>query len=59
PPLDGSLFVTDMVEFNATHQHESHPLCLLRRPYNDIHNISHLEFHRACQRIAHAVRPNR
>ncbi|KAF9244919.1 putative aminoadipate reductase [Melanogaster broomeanus] len=59
PPLDGSLFVTDMVEFNATHNTNLTLYAFYEDRTNDIHNISHLEFHRACQRIAHAVRPNR
>lgn len=59
PPLDGSLFLPEMVEFNAkrnpTHRfytfHDEHT--------NDLCHISHLEFYRACQRVAHAIRPNR
>ncbi|KAF8835574.1 putative aminoadipate reductase [Paxillus ammoniavirescens] len=59
PPLDGSLFLTEMIEFNAKYN-PSRPFYVF---YDDqdrgLHYISHLEFYRACQRIAHAVRPNR
>ncbi|KAF9232886.1 amp-CoA ligase, partial [Melanogaster broomeanus] len=59
PPLDGSLFLTDMIEFNATHNTDLTLYAFYEERTNDMHNISHLEFHRACQRIAQAVRPNR
>lgn len=59
PPLDGSLFLPEMVEFNAKHN-PTRPFYTFHDEYtNGLHHISHLEFYRACQRVAHAVRPNR
>ncbi|KAI6102062.1 hypothetical protein EV401DRAFT_2024951 [Pisolithus croceorrhizus] len=45
--IDGSLFVPEMLEYNARHKNKE--LC----------SISNLEFYRASQRVAHAVRPGR
>lgn len=48
-----------MVEFNAEHN-PAHPFYTFHdEQLNGLRHVSHLEFHRACQRIAHAVRPNR
>lgn len=59
PPLDGSLFLPEMVEFNANYN-TTHPFYTFHDEHlNDLCHISHLEFYRACQRVAHAVRPNR
>ncbi|KAH0833861.1 putative aminoadipate reductase [Lanmaoa asiatica] len=59
PPLDGSLFLPEMVEFNAKHN-PTHPFYTFHDEHiNGFRHISHLEFYRACQRVAHAVRPNR
>ena len=59
PPLDGSLFLPEMIEFNAEHN----PACPFFTFYDeridDLRHVSHLKFYRACQRIAHAVRPDR
>lgn len=59
PPLDGSLFLPDMVAFNAVHN----PTQTFYTFYDDrvdhLRHVSHLEFYRACQRVAHAVRPER
>ncbi|KIJ18040.1 hypothetical protein PAXINDRAFT_9124 [Paxillus involutus ATCC 200175] len=56
PPLDGSLFLTEMVaKYNPTL-----PFYVFYDEQDrGLHYISHLEFYCACQRIAHAVRPNR
>ncbi|KAF9228211.1 acetyl-CoA synthetase-like protein [Gyrodon lividus] len=59
PPLDGSLFLTDMVEFNAKHNTTRPFYTFYDERTSDIRSISHLEFYRASQRIAHAVRPSR
>jgi hypothetical protein len=59
PPLDGSLFLPEMIEFNAKHN-PTHPFyAFYEERVNDLCHVSHLEFYRACQRVAHAVRPNR
>ncbi|KAF8837072.1 hypothetical protein BDN67DRAFT_909913, partial [Paxillus ammoniavirescens] len=59
PPLDGSLFLTEMIEFNAKYNPSRHFYVFYDEQDRGLHYISHLEFYRACQRIAHAVRPNR
>ncbi|KIJ61725.1 hypothetical protein HYDPIDRAFT_158984 [Hydnomerulius pinastri MD-312] len=58
PPLDGSLFLTEMIEFNAKYNPSRPCFVFYDEGTSDLRNISHLEFYRACQRIAHAVRPN-
>lgn len=58
-PFDGSLFLPEMVEFNARHN-ATHPFyTFYDENLGDLRHISHLEFYRASQRVAHAVRPNR
>ncbi|KAF8838098.1 putative aminoadipate reductase [Paxillus ammoniavirescens] len=59
PPLDGSLFLTEMVEFNAKYNPSLPFYVFYDEQDSRLHYISHLEFYRACQHIAHAVRPNR
>ncbi|KAH7882112.1 putative aminoadipate reductase [Phlebopus sp. FC_14] len=59
PPLDGSLFPHEMLEFNAT-RNPNHPMFIFwDEDINSVRSISHLEFYRTCQRIAHTLRPNR
>jgi thioester reductase-like protein len=48
-----------MLEFDAKHNPNSHLYAFHEEGTDDIHNISYLEFYRACQRIAHVVRPDR
>lgn len=59
PRLDGSLFLPEMIEFNAIHNATRPFYTFYDERVNDLRHVSHLEFYRACQRIAHAVRPNR
>jgi len=60
PPLDGSLFFPELLEYNAQHNPD-HPFFVYPggEGIGEIRKISHLEFHRACQRVAHSVRPGR
>ncbi|KAG9308660.1 putative aminoadipate reductase [Chiua virens] len=58
PPLDGSLFLQEMIEFNATHNPSRTFYTFYDERINGLRHVSHLEFYRACQRIAHVVRPN-
>ncbi|KIO03672.1 hypothetical protein M404DRAFT_1001160 [Pisolithus tinctorius Marx 270] len=59
PPVDGSLFVPEMLEYNARHCPD-HPFFVYPdEQSNELRSISHLEFYRASQRVAHAVRPGR
>ncbi|KAI5992035.1 putative aminoadipate reductase [Pisolithus orientalis] len=58
PPADGSLFVPEMLEYIARHS-PYHPFFVYPdEQSNELRSISHLEFYRASQRIAHAVRPD-
>lgn len=59
PSLDGSLFLPEMIEFNAKHNPTHTFYTFYDEHVNDLRHVSHLEFYRACQRIAHAVRPDR
>lgn len=59
PPLDGSLYLPEMIEFNAKHNPTQTFYIFHDDRVNDLCHISHLEFYRACQRVAHAIRPNR
>jgi len=60
PPLDGSLFFPELLEYNAQHNPD-HPFFVYpdSEGTGEIRKISHLEFHRACQRVAHAVGPGK
>ncbi|KAI6042371.1 putative aminoadipate reductase [Pisolithus marmoratus] len=59
PPVDGSLFVPEMLEYNARNSPD-HPFFVYPDEYSkELRAISNLEFYRACQRVAHAVRPGR
>ena len=59
PPLDGSLFLPEMISFNAKHNPAHTFYTFYGERVNDLRQVSHLEFYRACQRVAHAVRPDR
>ncbi|KAI6042372.1 hypothetical protein EDC04DRAFT_2528839, partial [Pisolithus marmoratus] len=59
PPVDGSLFVTEMLEYNVQHNPD-HPFFVYPdETSKELRSISTLEFYRACQRVAHTVRPGR
>ncbi|EGN94883.1 hypothetical protein SERLA73DRAFT_162904 [Serpula lacrymans var. lacrymans S7.3] len=60
PPVDGSLLFPGIVAFNAEHN-SNVPLFVFPKDgsANGVVSISHLEFYRACHRVAHALRPNR
>ncbi|KAI6017887.1 putative aminoadipate reductase [Pisolithus marmoratus] len=59
PPVDGSLFVPEMLEYNARNSPD-HPFFVYPDEHSkELRTISNLEFYRACQRVAHAVRPGR
>ena len=57
PPVDGSLLFPELLEYNARHN-PGHPYFVYPGD-GEVQKISHLEFYRACQRVAHAVRPGR
>lgn len=62
PPLDGSLFFHQLLEYNAQHNPD-HSFFVYPSHEGtsqvELCKISHLEFYRACQRTAHVVRPGR
>ncbi|KAH7913622.1 putative aminoadipate reductase [Hygrophoropsis aurantiaca] len=59
PPLDGSLFVPEIVEFNAVNNPNVPIFVFEREGSEELVQITHFEFYRACQRVAHAIRPTR
>jgi len=60
PPTDGSLLFPQLLEYNAQHN-PNHPFFVYPGDEGslELQKISHLEFYRACQRVAHVVRPGR
>ncbi|KAG2060872.1 putative aminoadipate reductase [Suillus hirtellus] len=59
PPLDGSLSLPELVEFNA-HNNSDVTFFVYEKPdRNDLVSISHSDFYRACHRAAQAIRPDR
>nr|F8P9P5.2 RecName: Full=Adenylate-forming reductase Nps11; AltName: Full=Benzoic acid reductase; AltName: Full=Nonribosomal peptide synthase-like enzyme 11; Short=NRPS-like [Serpula lacrymans var. lacrymans S7.9]ANX99775.1 benzoic acid reductase [Serpula lacrymans] len=60
PPVDGSLLFPEIIAFNAEHN-SNVPFFVFPEDgsANGVVSISHLEFYRACHRVAHALRPNR
>ncbi|KAG2103392.1 putative aminoadipate reductase [Suillus discolor] len=59
PPLDGSLFLPELLEFNAQHNSDVTFFVYNKPDNNDLVYISHRDFYRACHRAAHQVRPDR
>ncbi|KAG1819054.1 uncharacterized protein BJ212DRAFT_1567944 [Suillus subaureus] len=59
PPLDGSLFLPELLEFNAQYNSDVAFFVYNTLGNNDLVSISHLDFYRACHRAAHEVRPDR
>ena len=57
-PLDGTVNIPETIEFNWKHNAD-HPAFVFSEDGTDIvSEITHLEFGRACHRIAHSIRPN-
>ncbi|KAI6156288.1 putative aminoadipate reductase [Pisolithus thermaeus] len=57
PAIDGSLFVPEMLEYNARHSPD-HPFFVYPDgKTKELRGISILEFYRASQRVAHAICP--
>ncbi|OAX31791.1 putative aminoadipate reductase [Rhizopogon vinicolor AM-OR11-026] len=59
PPLDGSLFLPEMLEFNAQHNSDVTFFVYDEPDSSDLVSISHLEFYQACHRAAEKIRPGR
>ncbi|KAG1835812.1 putative aminoadipate reductase [Suillus subalutaceus] len=56
PPLDGSLSLPELVEFNAQYNSDVTFFVYDKPDSNDLVSISHSDFHRACHRAAQAIR---
>jgi acyl-CoA synthetase (AMP-forming)/AMP-acid ligase II len=59
PPLDGSLFVPELLEFNAQHNPDVTFFVYDELDSSALVSISHLDFYQACHRAAHKIRPGR
>jgi len=57
PPLDGSLFLPELVEFNAKHNPDVTFFIYDKPDCDDLIHISHLDFYQACHRVAQKIRP--
>jgi hypothetical protein len=57
PPLDGSLFLSEMLEFNAQHNSDVTFFVYDDPDSSDLVSISHLDFYQACHRAADKIRP--
>ena len=59
PPLDGSLFLPELLEFNAQHNSDV-TFFVYDIPESDhLVSISHLDFYQACHRAAQQIRSGR
>ena len=57
-PVDGTVNIPETIEFNWKHNAD-HPVYVYNEDgTDDVTEITHLEFGRACHRVAHALRPN-
>ncbi|OAX35330.1 acetyl-CoA synthetase-like protein [Rhizopogon vinicolor AM-OR11-026] len=59
PPLDGSLFLPELLEFNARRNPDIIFFVYDRPESNNPVSISHLEFYQACHRAAQEIRQGR
>ncbi|KAG2030449.1 hypothetical protein BDR03DRAFT_878261, partial [Suillus americanus] len=57
PPLDGSLFLPELVQFNAQHNSDATFFVYDKPDSYDLVSISHSDFYRACLRAAQAIGP--
>lgn len=55
PPLDGSLLLSELLEFNARHNPDVTFYIYDKPGSNDLVSISHLDFFQACHRAAHEI----
>jgi hypothetical protein len=55
PPLDGSLFLLELLEFNARHNPDVAFYVYDKPGSSDLVSISHLDFYQACHRAAHEI----
>jgi hypothetical protein len=57
PPLDGSLLLPEMLEFNAQHNSDVTFYVYDKPDSSDLVSISHLDFYQASLRAAQKIRP--
>ena len=55
PPLDGSLFLLELLEFNARLNSNVTFYVYDKPGSDDLISISHLDFYQACHRAAHEI----
>jgi acyl-CoA synthetase (AMP-forming)/AMP-acid ligase II len=59
PPLDGSLWLPELLEFNAQHNPDVTFYVYDEPDSSDLVSISHLDFYQASHRAAHKIGPGR
>ncbi|KAG1744621.1 putative aminoadipate reductase [Suillus paluster] len=59
PPLDGSLLLPELLEFNAQHNSDVIFFVYDKPGSDELVSISHLDFYQACHRAAQRIRPDR
>ncbi|PPR05125.1 hypothetical protein CVT24_010381 [Panaeolus cyanescens] len=57
PPIDGTLNLTETVDFHAKHNSDLPAFVFCNDGTDQITEISYFEFSRACHRVAHALQP--
>jgi acyl-CoA synthetase (AMP-forming)/AMP-acid ligase II len=59
PPLDGSVTIPEAIDFHLKHNPQFPVYAFNQDGSDEITEISYLEFGRACDRVAHLLRPQR
>ncbi|KAF8219495.1 putative aminoadipate reductase [Tricholoma matsutake] len=59
PPVDGSVTIPELLDFHWEHNAELPIYAFNRDGSDEIIEVSYLEFGRACDRVAHTLRPQR
>jgi len=59
PPLDGSVTLPETVDYHRKHHPTVPVYVFVEDGASNITKITHLEFGRACDRVAHYLRPGR
>ena len=57
PPLDGSITIPELLDFHFNHNAELPMYALSPDGTDELIEVSYLEFGRACDRVAYALRP--
>ena len=57
-PLDGTVNIPETIEFNWKHNADHLAYVYNEDGTDNVTEITHLEFGRACHRVAHALRPD-